>query len=147
MAEKGFQIGGKTYPLVRYEEWFNTDYVLARRLTHVTTQDLFEDPILLEQALLAIAFQHENPHLRQDQVIAYIGNLKPSDWEDVGFDEEDIPDPLAGGEEKQNDDSSSPSSDESTEPNPEESATTSSGSPGSATTSPVLTSHAGRSDS
>lgn len=89
--DQGFNIHGKFYPLVGYEDWLNRDYVLASALTRLTTEQIFEDAVMLEQALVAVAFQHANPDAKLEDVCRYIGSLKPAEIEDVGF----VPEPDA----------------------------------------------------
>lgn len=89
--KRGFEIGGRFYELVPITDWRNGDFVLARELTRLTSDELFSpdaDYNAVQQAFLAVAFWHARPTLRMEKVIDAIYALKPSQIEEVGFDEE-----------------------------------------------------------
>lgn len=129
---QGFEINGKLFPFVAYEDWLNRDFVLARQLTGVSTEELFGDPMLLEQALVAVAVWRDTPEMPRDAVVRFVGELRPGDVTEVGFPQERLS-PLTDGGPTSNSDSSTATSDERSEPARETSMIGSSGSPGSGT--------------
>lgn len=129
---QGFEIYGKFFPFVAYEDWLNRDFVLARQLTGVPTEELFKDPLLLQQALIAVAVAHENTENPRDSVVAYVGGLKPEDVKEVGFGGP-TPAPLSSSEPSGNGDSSTAISDDDSAHLQENSLTVSSGIHGSDT--------------
>jgi hypothetical protein len=99
-TQPGFQIEGKTYPLVTLDEWRNQDFVLARALTRQPIEALVGpdgDRVLFQQALVGVAVHHGQPALGVDRVIDYVGGLKPGDVEEFGFDDEPAVVPTGGG--------------------------------------------------
>jgi hypothetical protein len=91
MPEEGFKIDGKVFPVVTLDEWRNQDFVLARTLTRQPIEALVGpdgDRVLFQQAIVGVAVHHAQPELGIDRVIDYINQLKPTDIEEVGFDDE-----------------------------------------------------------
>lgn len=89
MADLGFEIHNKFYPLVRFEDWLMSDFVLARKLTGVSTDELLSrsaDSMLLQETLIAVAVTHERRELNMEQVVDFIYGLKPTEVKEIGFD-------------------------------------------------------------
>jgi hypothetical protein len=139
MADLGFEIHGRFYGLVRFEDWLMSDFVLARKLTGVSTDELLSrsaDSMLLQETLVAVAIAHERRELNMEQVVDYVYALKPIEVKEIGFDviEGDASPPEEGEDQVQN--LSSENSNTSTDPAPDSTTPDPSGLPGSDTGSP-----------
>lgn len=102
--EPGFQIRGRFYKAVSLDEYLLDDPVLIRETTRIEFPDFVErlwkletgpdsallDPVLLK-GVIAVAIWHANPDWRLDQVTQYVGKLRITEAELVGFDEEQGP--------------------------------------------------------
>lgn len=110
--EPGWLIHGQFYPHVGSNALTHGDLALIRDVTGLTMDQFDEgEPFLSMTGWMAVAFWHENPELRREQVVRFIERLPRDASEEVNWTK--VPDgddgPPAVAPEASSDDSSTTS--------------------------------------